>query len=292
MKNLNKITAVIVLYNVTNIIFECLENLKNINIIIVDNGHNDPGIVKRIRKNKNIIKYFNLKKNIGFGRACNFAFKYVLTEYTLLIEPDVLIEEKDILNLINGLKNYPTAAVVVPTLINKENKIIDILENLPELNNKEVNLFNSKADRYNSKNIVSGDACINFCWAAILLLNNKIIKKTGLFNKNIFIFWEDFFLCRKLKRLKIPIVKIFASKAIHLEGSSTKKTLISQFIINKHHVLSAYIYFGVNKEDFHLTKKMFLYFFRFISYLFIFNFKGSLKNLARFCATCKYKYTL
>ena len=290
MKNLNKITAVIVLYNVTDIIFECLENLKNVNIIIVDNGESEPKIIKRIRYNKNIIKYFNFKKNIGFGRACNFALKYVETEYTLLIEPDVLIKEIDIINLINGLKKYDTAAVAVPTLINKEKNIIDILENLPELNTKEVNLINSKVNKDNHKNVISGDTCINFCWAAVLLLNNKLIKKTGLFNKKIFIFWEDFYFCRKLKELKIPIVKIFTSKAIHLEGSSTKRNLLSQFIIDKHHTLSAYIYFGIDKRDFHLTKKMFLYFFRCISYLLILNLKGSLKNLARFCATYKYKY--
>ena len=41
MNNLKKITAIIVLYSTTDIIFKCLENLKNIKIIIVDNGNNN-----------------------------------------------------------------------------------------------------------------------------------------------------------------------------------------------------------------------------------------------------------
>jgi len=289
MDKFNKVTAVIVLYNVSDIIFECLKNLKNIKIIIIDNGYNNPAIIKKIKLNKNIIKFFSLKKNIGFGRACNFAFKYTKTEYTLLIEPDVLIKEIDIQRLINGLQKYPDAAIVAPTLINEKNSIIDSLENLPELNFKEDNLISPKANNYENKNIISGDVCVHFCWAAVLLLNNKIIKKTGLFNKKIFIFWEDFFLSRKLKKLKKPIIKIFSSRALHLEGKSTVSSIKSRFIINKHNILSAYIYRNVKKNDKILIKKMFIYFFRFISYLFILNLKNSLKNLAKLCAVISYK---
>jgi len=290
MKNNHKITAVIVLYNVTEIIYQCLENLKNIKLIIIDNGNNNPEIIKKIKQYKNIIKYFKFKKNIGFGRACNFGFRFVNTDYTLLIEPDVLIKEKDICNLLNSFENYPKTAIAVPILINKEDKIIDYLDNLPELHSKTEDLASIKINESLSRKILEGDVSVNFCWAAIMLLNNQIIRKTGLFNKKMFIFWEDFFLCRKLKKLKLPITKIFSARAIHLEGMSTKKTFKSQFIINKHHILSSYIYFNVNKKDSYLNKKMFLFFFRFITYFLVFNFKNSFKNLARLCAIITYKF--
>ena len=278
--NLNDVTAVIVLYNVSEIIFKCLDNLKNIKIIIADNGDNDPSIVKKIKDHKNIIKYYNLKKNIGFGRACNFCFNRAKTKYTLLIEPDVIISEIDIIRLVNGFNRYPDAGILVPTLIDEKKNVIDHLDSLPELKQAEKN-----------KDIdhrIHGDSSIFFCWAAILLLNNDIIKKTGLFNKKIFIFWEDFYLCRKLKNASVSIIKIFDSRAFHYEGASTKKTFKSQLIVNKHHILSSYIYFGVDKENILLKKKFFLYLFRCISYLLIINIKKSLKNFARLCAVVSY----
>ena len=275
-----KITAIIVLYNVTEIILECLKNLENIRIIIADNGDNDPEIIKKIQKNRNIIKYFKFKKNIGFGRACNFCFKYVKTDYTLLIEPDVLIEENDLFNLVNGINKYPNAGVTVPTFVDINKNNIDKLENLPELNS--LNTY------HNYDGSFDGDVCVNFCWAAILLLNNNIIKNVGLFEKKLFIFWEDFYFCRRLKKIKIPIIKIFKSKAIHNESTSTKRTIKSNFIINKHHLLSSYIYFNVNKKDIFLKKKLMIFLFRTISYLLILNFKNSLKNLARLCAVISY----
>jgi len=276
----NNITAIIVLYNVTNTIFHCLKNLTNIKIIIADNGDNDIEIIKKIKKQKNIIRYFKFKKNIGFGRACNFCFNYVETKFCLLIEPDVFISDKNIRNLHEGFGTYPDAGILVPTLINKSNEIIDKLDNLPEFQNLERN--------NKSKNYFKGDVCVNFCWAAIMLINVDIIKKIGLFNKKIFIFWEDFDLCRKLRKHKIPIIKIFNSKAIHLEGKSTKRNLKTNLIIYKHHILSSYIYFNVKKNDKFLIKKLFIYIFRIFSYLFIFNFQKSVKNFARLCAVYTY----
>ena len=247
-KDLNKITAIMVLYNVTDLVLKCLENLKNVKIIIADNGENDSQTIDKIKKNKNIIKYYKFKKNLGFGRAINFCFDRVETEFSLLIEPDVFINEIDIINLIKGFDKYPNAGILAPTLIDEKKNFRDDLDNLPE--QKQLEKHNE-----NITNEFEDDTCIFFCWAAILLLNNKIIKKTGLFNKKIFIFWEDFYLCRKLKEARIPIIKIFSSKAIHLEGASTKKNIKSKFIIYKNHILSSYIYFNVDKKDIYLKKK-------------------------------------
>jgi len=281
MKNYkDKITAVIILYNVTDVIFECLKNLKNIKIIIADNGDNNPDTIKEIKKNKNIVKYFRFKKNIGFGRACNFCLRYVETDFTLLINPDALIKENDLKILEKSFENYPNAGIVVPTLVDIYGKNKDKLENLPELN-----ALNSN-HKYDGS--FEGDTCVNFCWAAIWLLNNRIIKDLGLFNKDQFIYWEDFYLWRKLKKKGIPIIKIYESKAIHNASKSTKKTIKSNFIINKHHILSSYIYFNVQKKSFYLKKKLLIYLFRSISYLLILNLNNSLKNFARLCAVISY----
>jgi GT2 family glycosyltransferase len=104
MSPLSKVTAVLVLYDVTEVIFDCLNNLINIKIIIVDNGNNNLNIINKIKNEYVLEKYFKTKKNIGFGRANNLGFKYVKTQYTLLIEPDVIINELNIVNLIKTLE--------------------------------------------------------------------------------------------------------------------------------------------------------------------------------------------
>ena len=57
------LTIVIVLHNASNIIFECLKELSNFQIIIVDNGKNYQ-ILKELNKYDNIIKIVGKKKKL------------------------------------------------------------------------------------------------------------------------------------------------------------------------------------------------------------------------------------
>ena len=60
-----------------------------------------------------------------------------------------------------------------------------------------------------------------------MLLNNEIIQKTKLFNKKYFLYWEDYDLCRKLYFKKIPIIKVFNSRAHHMSINQLKVYIIS-----------------------------------------------------------------
>ena len=130
--NLDKVTAVIVLYDASNIVLDCIKNLENIKLIIVDNGRNSPELIDKIKKSKNLFKYIKTEKNLGFGKGCNLAFKEVKTEFTLFIEADVIINIKNIQNLISSFLKYPKAAITAPVLCDSDGKNIDKLENLPE----------------------------------------------------------------------------------------------------------------------------------------------------------------
>ena len=278
------ITGIIVLYDTTIEIIDCLERLKNIKFIIVDNGKCNKKIINKILEFKNIIRYLKPKKNLGFGRANNFAFKYVNTKYTLLINADIKTTINDVEKLVDTLIKYPNTGISVPLLVDSENNNLDYLECLPEITSS----YNySKNDK---KKLISGDTSISFCWAAIMLVNNKIFKNIKLFDKKYFLFWEDYDLCRRLYNNKIPIVKTYFSRARHLEHKSVKDNLRNYFIIQLYHVLSSYIYFNVNKKDNILVKRFFIYLFRSISYLFILNIKKSIKNIARLTAIIKYKF--
>ena len=48
--NLDKVTAVIVLYDASNIVLDCIKNLENIKLIIVDNGRNNPELIEAKKK--------------------------------------------------------------------------------------------------------------------------------------------------------------------------------------------------------------------------------------------------
>ena len=63
---INELTIIIVLYGEkANLVFKCLENIKNFKIIIVDNAGN-VFLKSEIEKKFKIYKYILNKKNYGY----------------------------------------------------------------------------------------------------------------------------------------------------------------------------------------------------------------------------------
>ena len=81
-----KLTIIIVLYNSSKIIFDCLDQIKKFKTIIVDNGKNE-SILNNIKNYPNIQKIVSKNKNIGFGNGVNFAFESVNTDFFLVLNP-------------------------------------------------------------------------------------------------------------------------------------------------------------------------------------------------------------
>ena len=79
----NEITIITVLYNSSEIVESFFDSLKNFKIIVVDNGKNEK-ILERIKNFKNI-QVISKNKNLGYGRAINFAFDNVSTNFFLVL---------------------------------------------------------------------------------------------------------------------------------------------------------------------------------------------------------------
>jgi N-acetylglucosaminyl-diphospho-decaprenol L-rhamnosyltransferase len=278
----NKITIVIVLYNSTELIFDCFKSLTKFNIIIVDNGKNY-NLLNVLERHTNI-KIISKNKNLGFGNAINFAFESVKTEFFFILNPDVLIEEAAILKLLDTALNYENCAIVAP--LNSPD--LDSYGVLPE----KRNLFEKNKDF--SLNIHSlkykpeGEICVDVAKGCALLINSKYFKEADFFAKKYFLFWEEIDLCRKFQKKKLSIIVNPSSVAYHNQGKSSKLTLYNYFLRSYHSELSPLYYFDVKINSPHIYKNMLKYFFRIFSYLCVLNIKNSLKNLSKLSANISY----
>lgn len=278
----NKITIIIILYNSSNLIFDCLKSLSNFKIIIVDNGKNI-NVLSEIKKKKNI-KVISKNKNLGFGNGVNFAFNEVQTEYFLLLNPDIVIDEKSILLLLNTALSYENCAIAAP--LNVPDK--DSYGILPEKRNiYEKNKLYFK-DNIKKNFIPVGEICVDVSKGCALLIKSKYFYEVNLFSKKYFLFWEEIDLCRKFLRKKLSIIVNPSSISYHKQGSSSKFGIKNFFVRTFHNELSPLYYFEIKKNSLYLYKNMLKYLFRSISYLFIFNLKGALKNLSKLSANVRY----
>jgi GT2 family glycosyltransferase len=278
----NKITIIIVLYNSTNLIFDCLKSLKNFNIIIVDNGKNY-NLLDELKRQKNI-KIISKNENLGFGNAINFAFESVKTDFFLILNPDILIEESAILKLLSTASNYEDCAIAAPLNVPD----LDSYGVLPEKRNlfEKNKYFSINSDH--QKHNPEGEICVDVSKGCALLINSKYFKEVDFFTKKYFLFWEEIDLCRKFQKKKLSVIVNPLSLAYHNQGKSSKLTFSNFFLRIYHSELSPLYYFDVNKNSTHIYKNMLKYFFRIFSYLCILNIKNSLKNLSKLLANISY----
>jgi N-acetylglucosaminyl-diphospho-decaprenol L-rhamnosyltransferase len=205
MKFLNKITAVIVTYKTSNVLFELLKILDSIcNIIVVENS-NDSLFKNKIEKKFDNVKCILTKKNFGYGYAANIGIRKSTTEYLLLINPDAQTNYSSINNLYNFiLKN--NNAMLAPMNYTFKKKL---WHRFGYLDNREiVNNTNSLFD-------------VDYVSGHMILISKILLKKIGFFDKKIFLNFEDRDLCMRLKKKNYKIFVLKNSKVKHLEGKSS-----------------------------------------------------------------------
>ena len=283
--NLNKdLTIIIVLYNSSNIIFECLKRLNKFKIIIVDNGNNEL-ILKELKNFKNIENIISKNKNLGFGNAINFGFEYVKTDYFLVLNPDVILDETSINELLSIAKKDINCAIAAPYIGTDE----DGYSMLPE-QGKSVIRTKDEIDCSKLLNNLKpdGNLCVQVTKGCALLINSKHFINVGMFTKKFFLFWEEVDLCRKFLNKKFSIIVSPKANANHKAGTSANRNLFVYITRVFHSEKSPLYYFNVKRNSFSLFKIIIKYLFRAITYLFILNFKNSLKNLIKLSAIISY----
>jgi len=278
------LTIIIVLHNASNVIFKCLDQLLNFNIIIVDNGKNNH-VLMDFKKYKNINKIISKNKNLGFGNGVNYAFSYIKTNFFLVLNPDIIIDESSINELFKISKENQNCAISAPYIPTDK----DGYGILPE-KGKGIsrNAIHKKSCKLLDNLKPSGEFCVNVTKGCALLINSNHFKSVGMFSSEYFLFWEEIDLCRKILNQKLSV--IVSSKAIakHDGGTSGKNNLRNFMIRYFHAEKSPLYYFKVSKKSKDIYIKMLKYLFRSATYLFILNFKKSLKNLIKFFAIFSY----
>ena len=279
----NQITVVIVLYNSSNLIFDCLNSLNKFSIILVDNGKN-LHLLEKLQKRKNI-KIISKNKNLGYAKAVNFAFELIKSPYFLTLNPDITIDENSIYRLLETASKNKNCAIAAPINIPDFDSfgILPEKRNLYEKNKSSNYIFN------NLKEVKpEGEICVDTSKGCALLINSKYFKEVNFFTDKYFLFWEEIDLCRKFLRKNLSIIVNPLSIAHHKQGSSSKFNLNNFFKRCYHNEISPLYYFDIKKNSPHVYKNMIKYLFRSISYLLIFNFKNCIKNGSKLLANIAY----
>lgn len=233
-----KLSIIIVNYNVSNELKQCLISVKNSlqniesEIFVVDNNSSDDSC-EMIRQFFPTVNLIENNENVGFAKANNQAIQRVVGEYILLLNPDTIVAEDSFSKMITfadehcdmgglGVKmvdengNFlPESKRGVPTPFVAFCKITGLYKLFP------------KSDMFNHYYLGSlpNDECneIEILAGACMLLRKSVIDEVGCLDENYFLYGEDVDISYRIllhgyKNYYLPTTQI-----VHLKGVSTKK---------------------------------------------------------------------
>jgi len=276
------LSILIILYEENfEMINKCLEKLKDLKIIIIDNA-NDKSLKDKVIKKFKIHKYFLNKKNIGFSKAANQGIKVCETEYLLILGADCLITYSDIEQLMLAKEKYKDCFLTSPTIYDHSGKLT--------YNGGPLNENNPKNEVIKS----SGDVCLDTVLTTAILFKVKDIINIGLFDEEFFLYFVDIDLCKRIKNIKKSIIQVHSSKAIHETGHLKVKNRFKKIFFANYYFYYEELYY-LYKTNLHqqkydyFKKKISKFFVKLIINFILFRFDKFVYYFAKTLAFYKFK---
>tara|TARA_R110002124_G_scaffold287282_1_gene472221 strand:+ start:3100 stop:4302 length:1203 start_codon:yes stop_codon:yes gene_type:complete len=229
------ISIIIVNYRVKNYISLLLDSINKakkdlkIEIFIVDNNSQDDSIEYLSRYHQDII-FIKNENNKGFGKANNQALEQVSGTYTLIINPDTILEEDSLselkkfmdlnsdcgaagLRMINPDGTFAKECKrSVPTLKSAIFRVLGLDSVFP--NNK---LF---GERYLSWLSQSEVAKVPVISGAGMFWRTNLLKDLNGFDEDFFMYGEDDDLCFRVQNTEFNIQYFPPAQLLHFKGES------------------------------------------------------------------------
>ena len=283
--NLHKedITIVIVLYKESfELLSKTLSTINSFKKIIIDNNRNLE-LKKRIEAQFSVDQYILNKKNNGFSAGYNQGIRLSKTEFTLVLGPDCIIKEQDISILIKKIKENKNCYVVSPTSYDRYNNLTYTGGPLPENAETETILD------------LKGDTCVESTLGACMLFRTiNLIDNNLLFDENFFLYYSDYDLCRRIKKLNKSIIQTYEAKCIHQHGIiKVKNKYIKKFIREYNFTFDRYYYFFKINKHLDLVKeykkRIPLFIIRFFFKILTLEFLSAVELSSKYFAYYKFK---
>lgn len=210
-------------------------------IVVVDNQSTDLNtmqILERIQNEK--IVMIQSDKNGGYNYGNNYGIQYLEKsgekyDYIIISNPDIVIEEKAIKRCLEILQTHKNVAVVAPRMLDVKHcpmrrsswKMrtfwLDVIHSTRLL---EMIFYTQLRKGEYSEEDYSHDLLeVETISGAFFIIKYDVYKEIGKFDENIFLFYEEDILAKKLKEKGYQTISVNDVNFIHYESQTIGKTL-------------------------------------------------------------------
>ncbi len=205
------LVAIVVAHDSAHALPDCLAALRTEGVpaLVVDNASRDGSADLAERLGARVIRN---ARNEGYGRANNIGIRAADAPYVLILNPDLILRPGAVAALRAGAQAYPDAGLYAPRIVEPDGRFFFQAQSFlaPYLQNP--------AGR---RDPPEGDACAPFLSGACLMVERALFLTLGGFDEQIFLFYEDDDLCRRMADAGRALVHVHGAEALHGRGRSS-----------------------------------------------------------------------
>lgn len=200
-----KVSGCIVTYNEQDMIEACvrslLEQTKDVDfqLYISDNCSQDETLAI-IRETFPQVTILENKKNGGFGYGHNQILNQIDSDYHVVINPDICIQEDAISKLVAYLEEHPTVGMVTPKILNMDGSEQFLPKRHPSIRYvilSKLKPFRKHRQFYTREvDNLTTSTSVEFCTGCFFVIRTELFRKLGGFDSRYYMYFEDADLSR------------------------------------------------------------------------------------------------
>lgn len=233
---MDQVSVIIVNYNTKeltkNTIRSVINKTKGVDyeIIVADNNSQDDSVEELKNTFQNKITIIESKQNFGFGKANNLAIKQAKGKYVFLLNSDTKLINNTIKIFYDYMEQNEQVGLCCGNLYDEQ----DVPQESCDMHlyrNTVLSYFlwrlfgickhifyKKKVMDFNYSNKVK---TVAWCLGADMFIRKNVLEKTGLFDENIFMYYEDMDLCFRIRKNGYLIKSLPQAKIIHFGSKSS-----------------------------------------------------------------------
>ena len=205
----------------------CLESVRGIETVVVDNGSSDgtPDVVRELFPDVQLVE----QENRGLAAGWNTGLERVSSRYVLILNADAWLVGDALAQLVAFADAHPEAAVVGPRLANPDGSLQRSVRGFPTVWRlaTEYLFLRKLAPRSQLLNAFYAGGFAHdevreadFLMGACLLVRREAIAEVGTLDESFFLFSEETDWCYRFVRAGWKVLFFPGAECVHVGGAS------------------------------------------------------------------------
>ena len=221
------VAAVVVTYNALPWVERCLESVRGVETVVVDNGSTDgtPDVVRELFPEATLLE----QGNRGLAAGWNAGMGAAGRRYFLILNADAWLVDGSLERLVAFADAHPDAAIVGPRLLNVDGTLQRSVRGFPTLWRlaTEYLFLRKLAPRSRALNAFYGGGFAHdevreadFVMGACMLVRREAVEQVGPLDEAFFLFSEETDWAYRFRRAGWKVLFFPGAECVHVGGAS------------------------------------------------------------------------